>query len=281
MSTVKTRSVEALLPHGQHTAGRRIAAHVATEYRNNVDEIMPTVSTFDVHFAMPAPNADGTAIDLMLATTTEEARTYYEGTRREWNIITSHHLRTVDAPWYSLHDSVGEIRMLDSGEVRIGRTAVLFPAWTDGIIGEITWPQPQWSIADARDVTDLELKHMRLHDAYLERWQAGDVDGVLGLFEEVVCSVVRVVELGGERRHRNVARSRAELGTQLTAPDAGKVVDFELTNLALSHWYVFAAYRYELELRDRRVERELASFYPVSAAGKLVGQLAYGFEVTL
>jgi hypothetical protein len=281
MSTVKTRSVEALLPHGHHTTGRRIAAHVATEYRNDVAEIMPTVSTFDVHFAMPAPNADGSAIDLMLATTTDEARTYYEGTRREWNIITSHHLRTVDAPWYSLHDSVGEVKMLDTGDVRISRTAVLFPAWTDGIIGEITWPQPQWSVADTRNVTDRELEHMRLHDRYLERWQAGDVEGVLGLFEDVTCSVVRIVELDGAKRIRNVARSRADLRAQLASPEAGRIVDFELTNLALSHWYVFAAYRYELELPGGRVERELASFFPVSGEGRLVGQLAYGFEVAL
>jgi hypothetical protein len=281
MTTLGTRSVEAALPHGHHTAGRRIATHVAAEYVNDVDRIMPTVSTFDLHFAMPAPNADGTAIDLFMATTTDEVRTYYEGTRREWNIITSHHLRTVDAPWYSLHDSVGELRILATGNIQVGRTAVLFPAWTDGIIGEITWPQPRWSVEDRRNPTDVELTHMRLHDRYLDRWQAGDVDGVLDLFADVSCSVVRIVELGGERRIRDVARSKDDLRAQLSAPEAGRIIDLELTNLAMSHWYAFAAYRYQLQLPDRRVERELASFYPVSADGRLAGQLAYGFEVAL
>jgi hypothetical protein len=279
VSTVRKPSVAASLPHNIHTATRRIAEHVAAEYRNQVPEIMTTVSTWDVHFAMPAPGPNG--YDLMLASSTEEARTYYEGTRREWSIITSHHLRTIDASWYSLHDSVGEIRMLADGRIRTGRTAVLFPVWPDGIIGEIAWGQPGWSQVDKMSVTDRELANMRIHDAFLDAWKSGDVEATAALIEPVSCSVTRVASLDGGKGFRAVARTQDELRAELRSPEAGKIVDLELTNLALSHWYAFAAYRMEVELPGSRVERELAAFYPVSENGRFSGQLAYGFEVNL
>lgn len=279
MSTVSKPSVAAALPHDTHTATRRIAEHVATEYRNHVPEIMTTVSTWDVHFAMPAPGPNG--YELMLATNTEEARTYYEGTRREWTIITSHHLRTIDASWYSLHDSVGETRMLADGKIRIGRTAVLFPVWTDGIIGEIAWGQPQWSKDDTLNVTDRELANMKIHDAFLDAWTKGDVGATAALIEPVSCSVTRIASLDGGKGVRTVAKTRDEFRSQLSSPGAGNIVDLELTNLALSHWYAFAAYRMEVALPGGRVERELAAFYPVSEDDRFSGQLAYGFEVKL
>jgi hypothetical protein len=280
MATVKTKSVEAALPHGHHTASWRVATHVASEFTNDVEQIMPTVSSFDRHFAMPAPAGDH--IDLMLANTEADVRNYYISTRKEWNVLRSNHLRTLDAPWYSLHDSVGELHIIATNEDIVGaRATVLFPVWTDGIIGEIVWPQPAWSKVDARSVTDVELENMRLHDRYLKRWRAGDVNGMVDLFEEVTCSVVRIVELGGDNRVLDVARTKDDLRRQFSAPEAGRMVAFELTNLALSHFYVFSAYRYEVELPDRRVERELASLWPVGESGRFVGQLAYGFEVRL
>jgi hypothetical protein len=279
MSTVNSLSVSAALPHDARTATRRIAQHVEAEYGNQVPVIMPTVSTWDIHFAMPAPAPAG--IDLMLATTTDEARTYYEGTRREWSIVTSHHLKTVDAPWYSLHDSVGELRMLATGEVRIGRTAVLFPAWTDGIIGEIVWAQQPWAAADGRNLTDAELATMRLHDDYVARWKDGDVDGLLDLVDDDCCTVVRIAGVAGVARSLSVAKSKHELRAQLASPGAGRIVDFELTNHVMSHWYAFAAYRMVVQLADRRVEREIAALYPIAESGRIVGQLAYGFEVDL
>lgn len=277
MSTVKRRSPVAALPHDSMTATRSIARHVQAEYGNQVPVIMPTVSTWDVHFALLGP----TPKDLLLATTTNEALEYYEGTRREWSIITSNHLKEVTTPWYSLHDSVGQIRMKASGEKVVSRTAILFPAWTDGIIGEIVWGQPAWSIRDTRPVTDAELEVAALHDRFISSWARGDVEGRIDLIEDETCTVVRIVEVDGEHRSRIVARSKDALAKALRAPEAGKVVELEVDNLVVTPWYAFGAYRLEVELPDRKVEREIAALYPIGPNARLVGQLAYGIEVTI
>src|SRR5258708_4285779 len=258
------------------TATRSIALHVQAEYGNQVPVIMPTVSTWDVHFALLGP----TAKDLLLATTTAEALEYYEGTRREWSIITSDHLKEVTAPWYSLHDSVGQIRMKASGEKVVSRTVILFPAWTDGIIGEIVWGQPAWAANDTRPVTEAELEVTDLHERFVSSWEKGDVEGRLDLIEDETCTVVRIVEVDGDHRSRVVARSKDALTKALRAPEAGKVVDLEVHNLVVTPWYAFGGYRLEVELPDRKVEREIAALYPIGPNGRFVGQLAYGIEVT-
>lgn len=279
MSTVKRRSPVAALPHDSMTATRSIDRHVQAEYGNQVPVIMPTVSTWDVHFALLGPGPNG--LDLLLATTTDEAREYYEGTRREWSIITSNHLKEVTTPWYSLHDSVGQIRMKASGKKVVSRTVILFPAWTDGIIGEIVWGQPDWAGSDTRPVTEAELAVADLHSRFVTSWAHGDVEGRLDLIEDQTCSVVRIVEVDGEHRTRLVARSKDELAKALKAPDSGRVVELEVDNLVVTPWYAFGAYRLEVELPDRKVEREIAALYPIGPNGRFVGQLAYGIEVTI
>jgi hypothetical protein len=258
------------------TATRTIATHVQAEYGNQVPVIMPTVSTWDVHFALLSP-----ALDLMLATNTKEAREYYEGTRREYSIITSHHLKEVTTSWYSLHDSVGEIRMLASGEKVVSRTLVLFPAWTDGIIGEIVWGQPEWAVADRRPNTEAALQVSALHEKLMESWVRGDADAQVALFEDQTCSVIRVVEVDGEHRTRTVARDKAQLAAAFSAPEAGRIKKIEVNNQVMTPWYAFAAYQVELELPDRRVEREIAALYPIGPNGRFVGQLSYGIEVAV
>jgi hypothetical protein len=251
---------------------------VQAEYGNQISEIMPTVSSWDQHFALLSPSPSG-GLDLVLAGDRPGVQEYYEGTRREWSIITSHHLKEVDSPWYSLHDSVGEIRMLDGGQVESGRVAVLFPAWPDGIIGEIVWPEAAWTPASTDWKAELEIG--RRLEAFEDRWRAGDVGAMLDLVEDDCCTVTRVAEIRGEHRLLTVARSKAELGAALSSPEAGRLVELERTNLVLSHFYAFAAYRMELELPDRRVEREIAALFPIGPNGRFIGQLSYGFEVRL
>jgi hypothetical protein len=277
VSTVNKRLATAALPHDSMTATRSIDTHVQAEYGNQVPVIMPTVSTWDVHFALLGP----TAKDLLLATTTAEALEYYEGTRRDWTIITSHHLKEVSTAWYSLHDSVGEIRLLANGEKVVSRTVILFPAWTDGIIGEIVWGQPEWAAKDTRPVTESELQVSDLHHRFVDSWERNDVAGQLELIEDETCTVLRVVEVDGDHRSRLLARSKEELGKALSAPEAGKVLNLERSNLVITPWYAFGGYRVELQLPDRRVEREMAILYPVGPNGRFVGQLGYGIEVTI
>jgi hypothetical protein len=280
VATINRGSVRADLPHEPFTAARVIDRHVQAEYGNQIPEIMPTVSGWDQHFALLSPTPSPQAgLDLILATDRPGVQEYYEGTRREWSIITSHHLKEVDTPWYSFHDSVGEIRMLDSGQVRIGRTAVLFPTWPDGIIGEIVWPEAAWTTAPPDWKVELEIG--RRLDEFEDRWRAGDVGGMLQQVEDDCCTVTRVAEIRGEHRVRTVARSKAELDVALSSPEAGRIVELERTNLVLSHYYAFAAYRMQLQLPDRQVEREIAALFPIGPSGLIIGQLSYGFEVRL
>jgi hypothetical protein len=274
---INRRSVVAELPHHRLTARHRVKEHGAAEHTNDVPTIMPTVSTWDQHFALLSAPPEG-GLELRLEQDRQGVQEFYEDRVRTWLLLASHGLKKVQAPWYSLHESVADIRLMPSGEVVRNRVAVLFPTWTDGIIGEIGW-EPQWAepASDWRQEADVARRLDDLDAA----WLAGDVDARLAQIQDDGKSVIRIAELGGNHRQRTVARTKAELAAAWSSAEAGRVIEMEQTNRVVSYFYAFAAYRMVVELPDRTVEREVACLYPVGSGGRFVGEFSYGFEVQL
>jgi hypothetical protein len=64
-------------------------------------------------------------------------------------------------------------------------------------------------------------------------------------------SVMRVAEVGGDRRERTVAQSRAELRSAWTASAAGRITDLALTNRVVTQFYAFASYWQIIEQAGR------------------------------
>ncbi len=87
--------------------------------------------------------------------------------------------------------------------------------------------------------------------------------------------VMRVAEVGGDRRERIVARSRAELRAAWTAAASARVTDLARTNRVVTQFYAFASYRVVLEQPGRRAERELALMLPVGRDGRFIGEFSY------
>jgi hypothetical protein len=267
--------VDARLPHHPLTARDKAKEHGLAERSNDLDVIMPTVSAWDQHFAVLSHTPDG-EFHLQLATDTEEVRRFYVDRLKSWSLVTSYGENDVYSRWFKLTDTRGEMTMLATGTVERNRVAVLFPAWTDGIIGEITWTEPPWAVPhlskEQRIGISLQL------DAFDAAWRAGDLDARLATVEDKTCSVLRVAEVNGGRRSLAAAWSKRELREAWASPAAGRVVEFERRFRLTTNTYVFASYRMTLDLDGRLVERETAVILPLGPNLKFVGELSYSME---
>jgi hypothetical protein len=261
--------------HATTTAVRRVAQHVDAEHRNHVPEIMATISKWDVQYALLSAPAGGP--DLMLATSQNEARSYYELDRTNWIHVRSDHLFEMATPRFVFHDSVGYLAPLDGSAAIRPRAAVLFPVWPDGIIGEIAWLRPDWS-PSPDDAQSAQVAVGQLHDQFVDCWSSGDVEGALELFDPDVCTVSRTAALDGDRRTLSVCRSVDQLRANWTSADAGRIQRLERVQLAVTEWYAFAVYRILMTLPGGPVERDMAAVYPVGRTGRLSGQLSYAFD---
>jgi ketosteroid isomerase-like protein len=275
------------------TTIQRVEEHVRSEYGNVVAEIVPTISEWDVHYALLSRTRRGLVLEEVhdLA----GAEEYYQGTREAYQVVTSFHLKEVNTPWYSFHESMGQVTHVGemdgvppTGKDLFVPTAVLFPVWPDGIIGEIVWTR--FDMAEiARGNTRLQpppparvpyapaaqMRNARLHEDYVRAWREGDVEGRIALMDEECCSAIRTAEVNGDRRTRTLSRTLDEHRRSL-AGDRPR--SLRVTNLVVADWYVFAEYLLHLEVEGAPVRRELAVLYPVTEDGRLVGQLAYGMD---
>lgn len=268
-------SVDAQLPHHPLTARDKAREHGLAERSNDLDVIMPTVSAWDQHFAVLSTTASG-KLRLQLATDTGSVRRFYVDRLSTWSLVTSYGENDLYSRWYKLTDTRGEMTMLATGEAERNRVAVLFPAWTDGIIGEITWTEPPWARQQLSKEQRIEVS-LRL-DAFDAAWRSGDLDGRLATVEDETCSVIRIAEVTGGRRSMAVAWSKRELREAWASPTAGRVLELERRFRLTTNTYVFASYRAVVELDGRPAERETALILPLGPNLRFVGELSYSME---
>jgi hypothetical protein len=278
VSVSHRRSVDSELPYSRMTARHAAREHGLSERSNDVRVITPTVSTWDQHFAVLSSPAEG-EFELQLACDPAAVEQFYVDRIKSWLLVTSYGENDVYSRWYKLTDTRGEMTMVATGKVERNHVVVLFPAWTDGIIGEITWTEPPWA---ARYLdTEHKMEISRRLDAYDAAWQAGDLDARLSAIEDKTCSVVRIAGVNGPRRLLAVARSKDELRDAWASAGAGRILEFERLTRLTTSTYVFASYRMVLEAGGRKVERETAAILPIGPSRRFVGELSYSMEVEL
>ena len=278
MSISTSRTLSSEMPHSPET-GRRIAReHGLSEFTNDVDTITPTVSAWDQHFALLSSTPDG-ELQLRLVQDPEGVHLFYVdrvGTRL---LLKTYGENDVSSRWYKLTDTHAEWQSVATGEIERNRAAVLFPAWTDGIIGEIMWDEPAWSRKTIEADAGVDIS--RRLEAYEAAWRSGDPQARLLTVEDKTCSVIRVAEVDGERRSLTVAWSKEELREAWSPSSAGRVLELERLTRVTTSTYVFAAYRLALDLGDRTVDRETAVILPLGPNGRFVGELSYSMEIAV
>jgi hypothetical protein len=277
------RSVESELPEGV-SAIEKARAHARLELANDVPTILPTISKWDTNFAV---------LNLAGADGPEFSQTVFEYESADWGVVPYYRwqesqifrirqdfLVRVPTRWYEFTEATADLTSRETGEPVPCHVAVLFPTWSDGIIGEIAFGIPEWGHRPLDEAGYRAISQQ--FEAYNDAWRSGDLDARLATFEDKTLSAIRIVAIDSDRRHRAVPRSKDELRAAWAAPAEGRVLELELVNQVTTSWYVFGGYKARLELAGgQQVERETARLFGVGPNRRFVSELTYSLEITV
>jgi hypothetical protein len=268
------RSLESKLPDGVRAIDKA-RTHARLELANDTDVILPTVTAWDTNFAVLKVTPGG---DLSLVTVLEydDVEPWYVEQNENVFRHKQYRLNEYNGRWFQFTEQCADLTHPKTGAPVPCHVCTLFPTWSDGIVGEIALGQPEWG---ERALDEQGWRRLScLLDSYDEAWLAGDVSARLATIEDDTCSVIRIVEVDGDRRHRAIARTRDELREAWLAPAEGRLLEVERVHQFMTSWYVFAAYVARVELADRIVVRETGRLLPVGPNLKFVGELTYSME---
>jgi hypothetical protein len=263
------------LPHSRATALEWGRKHARLELTNDFDVLRPTISTWDQNFTILSSAAAG---DLALATAFDaaEVEEFYLRSHDNRQVVDAQCHKELNARWYQFSEQHAGLRTVATGELERILVANIYPAWTDGILGELVWIQPTWAAQTVDAEQQIALS--RQLDAFDDAWRAGDVEAKLATIEDQTCSAIRVVETPGGHRHRAVAWTKEELREAWSRPEAGRVLELERVHHCATAWYVFASYTMLIDVGGRSVERETAAILPVGPNRKFIGELSYSMQ---
>ena len=275
-----------------------VRTHVIAERGNSVPAILDTVSRWDQHFAVASRS--GRNLVLKEAHDLETVREFYEETRRSFEIHSAQHLTKVSGSWYTVIEAIGHLDHIGelggvpaTGKTIHNPTVVIFPTWSDGIIGEISW----WR-HDVADVIHgravlpaspaaayphndggIERAHT-IHERWIHTWATNDVAARLALFDDGPILVVdRTAEVDGPRRTRAILRDQAALEAHLTAAESGRIEDIQVLNLVCATWYIFSETLLTVVIPEGKRQRRHVALYPINqASGRLMGELSYALD---
>jgi len=278
MTMVEKPSIEPRLPHIPTTGLTKAREHARSERTNDHGTILATVSTWDSNFVVLTPTPDGD-IEFGAWLDIDAVHAFYESALYRQDTLEQYPVNEFNGTWYQFAEAVGNVGWHSDGEVHQVHVAVLFPVWADGIIGEICWKAPQWADRPFDIAQRVELSE-RL-GAFDAAWQSGDLDAMAATVADSahpIHSVIRVVEVNGDRRSLAIGHTKDELRSAWSAPEAGRMLELERVNQLITNWYVFASYRMLLEVSGRRIVRETARILPLDSDGKFIGDLSYSME---
>lgn len=287
--------------------------HSRGEAANDIEQIMPTLSEWDLQFALVADAQDGLITNE--AHDVETVRGWYEANRKGYDLIPEGalHTKQVTTDWYRFHEVQAEIAHKGAvpagvphppfpapGEEGTGPAGtaywfpicVLFPVSPDGIMGELAvWQldmrelfQGRAAVAEpveaaAPYLDGIEVRNAKALKAYAAAWEAGDFEAMLADFADDCYTVIRTVRTDDEAaRTRSFARGIEEHRALYSAAGLGRVERLTLLTIVQAPWFVFHEYELDLELPGGRVRRKMASVFPISRQGKILGQLAYAVD---
>src|SRR5207248_588296 len=123
----------------------------------------------------------------------------------------------------------GFLAPVDGAEPLRPHSAVLFPVWEDGIMGEIVWlREPGQSGGTALDV-------------------AAAFDALAGRLREDAVVVERTLALDSQRHELVVARGRAEINRLAASRPRVRILEEERLAFVAESWYALAVLRQVVE----------------------------------
>lgn len=266
----------------------RLHAHVRSEFTNDIDAIVETISREDVYFVVTGPSPDG--IQSLVVEDLEGARQFYVDSRRVYEAVSSTSLDAVTTDWYSFRASVGHLRKAgetspDAPLVDIP-SATLFPVAPDGIIGELSWTKydlpalfegeryPQYPVSDGVS-SELARRNADAFERFVDAWVGRDAAQLETLIDDDCLWARRVFNARHESGSNRTLSDRSEVvAAYMSSPPAANV---EVITKLVSDWYVFAEYRFDAALDAEMAPQRLkaAALYPLTPDGRLKGEFSY------
>jgi hypothetical protein len=274
----QTDTLETALPHSADVARESARQHGKSELENKAEVVTPTMSQWDTHYiSLKSPRNGELSLETLFSV--EEWTGHYAETFSRNQLTDIHDITEFSGRWFNLAEQATGVRSRATGELTHIHSVVVIPSWTDGALGELIWVKPEW--AGASLTVEQQVQLSCALGAYEVAWRSADFDARLAMVEDTTCSVIRVAEVNGERRRREIAWTKEELRTAWSDPEAGEVLELERLSVHMTSWYVFAAYRARLQLSDRTVERETTCIFPLGASLKYLGELSYSLEIEI
>ena len=278
MTMVEKPSIESKLPLAPGSGLTKARAHAVSERSNDHETILATVSTWDSNFVVVTPTPDGD-VEFGAWLDVEAVHAFYDSALERQDTLEQYAVNELNTHWFQFAEAVGNVGWHSDGLVHQVHVAVLFPVWTDGILGEICLKAPHWADRPFGIAQRVDLSE-RL-DAFDAGWRSGDLDAMAATVADStqpIHSVIRIVEVNGDRRSRAIGHTKDELRSAWSAPEAGRVLELERVDRLITNWYAFASYRALLEVSGRRVARETARIFSLGSDGKFTGELSYSME---
>ena len=278
MTMVEKPSIESKLPLAPGSGLTKARAHAVSERSNDHETILATVSTWDSNFVVVTPTPDGD-VEFGAWLDVDAVHAFYDSALERQDTLEQYAVNELNTHWFQFAEAVGNVGWHSDGLVHQVHVAVLFPVWTDGILGEICLKAPHWADRPFDIAQRVDLSE-RL-DAFDAGWRSGDLDAMAATVADStqpIHSVIRIVEVNGDRRSRAIGHTKDELRSAWSAPEAGRVLELERVDRLITNWYAFASYRALLEVSGRRVARETARIFSLGADGKFTGELSYSME---
>lgn len=269
-----------------------VQAHVDSEFTNDVEQIMPTISTRDVYFPI-VTKGPGDRYEVDLIVDTAGAREYYRKTRDLYDVLSSVHVNGLVSDWYTVRASVGRLTLRDGtpfgnpGLEVDNPSVVIFPVADDGIIGEVLWTRYDFgdvvnaaAAGNPVPVQDSDPDRSRRNAETLRTWLAararGDIAALEGMISDPCCLVSKVVDPTDYRTlelHTRTDRS-ALIGYLRDEPVPQNL---RVVTQLVTDWYAVVEVRHGHGL-DGPIRRRVM-ILPFAADGRIVGELAYSIQL--
>ncbi len=279
----KPSHVEAVLQSLKTSEG-----HVNAEYVDDLTGTLASVSREPRYAMMPEPGR------VAVITDNDGVVKFYNDSREAFTPGASRMVAQIATDWYVFYENVPTRLTKADGKVHTLHTTTLFPKAPDGIRGEILWERYVTSEAPsgllqlegaAAHVPGVKVRNLDVHEQFLGALVRGDRERIAALLDDNCIWAVRSYLPDAAAKPMATAQGAREALSLIDRWLAAYTLErVSVLNRLVTEWYVFAE---ELLVvgekggrgRPRRRQYRKASFYPISPAGRIQGELGYGTDL--
>ena len=268
---------------------RTIDRHIQSEYTNDVQTIMGTISA-KPRYALTSGQTGSPLLTVL--NNREDVASYYAWTHQSHHEpIATRHPKQIVTDWYVFCEALPSQRPVGQSEVVLTNYALLFPFADDGMIGEIMWKRSVFQELMDFDDTDIKVtapfaagdtRSLRLFESFAEAIASGDASRLRAMTSEAVEAAVpdqthddgRLQVVKGQP---DVVEWFAGLGRD------ADILDSVSLNLIATGWYVFDEHLWVLRAKKdgffgrpkgQELAVRIAGLYKLDEAGKAIDGLA-------